>query len=274
MNYLKSVHNPFIKKIRLLQKKSRERKRQNLFVVEGKREILMALKGGFILKELVFSEGIKNTADLSFLEKNIGYAYEKIKISKDICKKITYRGDNEGLLGVFESKKSVLLEDLYFKNPYPLFLVIESVEKPGNIGALLRTAEGVGINAVFIANSTTDLFNPNIIRSSMGGVFLLACINTTSENIITYLKEKKVVIYSASLKKNAVPYCNENYTRRPIAIVVGAEASGLSKIWLDNSYKNITIPMNGEIDSLNVSVATGILLYEIQKQRNLYKGEA
>jgi len=272
MKHIESIHNPFIKNITLLQKKSRERKKQGLFVVEGKKELLMAIKGGFTLKNFVFPENIKSSIDLPFLEKKKSNTFEKISVSKDICKKITYRGDSEGILGIFEYKKPLLLENLHLKNSYPIVLVIESVEKPGNIGALLRTAEGAGVDAIFIANPKTDLFNPNIIRSSIGSVFLLPCISDTSKNIITYLKEKGFFIYSASLKKNAISYFEETY-KQPTAIVVGSEDNGLSKIWLDNSYKNIIIPMDGHIDSLNVSVAAAILLYEIQKQRKLYKNK-
>jgi TrmH family RNA methyltransferase len=149
--------------------------------------------------------------------------------------------------------------------PNPLILVAEAPEKPGNIGALLRTADAAGVDAFIIANPKTDLFNPNIIRSSVGCVFTNSIATGTAEEIITFLKEKNIQIYCAALQASK-NYHLQNYTG-PTAIVVGTEATGLSREWLEQSTQNVVIPMQGEIDSMNVSVAAGILIFEAKRQR-------
>ncbi|HSM64135.1 MAG TPA: RNA methyltransferase, partial [Gillisia sp.] len=146
-----------------------------------------------------------------------------------------------------------------------LILVAEAPEKPGNIGALLRTADAAKVDAVIIANPKTDLFNPNIIRSSVGCVFTNKIALGTTSEIIDFLKEHDISMYAAALQASK-NYSEIDFTKSS-AIIVGAEATGLSKEWIDNSTQNIIIPMSGEIDSMNVSVAAGILIFEAKRQR-------
>ena len=147
----------------------------------------------------------------------------------------------------------------------PLILVGEAIEKPGNVGAILRTADAANIDAVIIANPKSDLYNPNIIRSSVGCLFTRQIAVGSTEEVITYLKANKINIFSATLQ-DSTEYHTQNYNT-PSALVVGTEATGLSEKWRTESTKNIIIPMQGEIDSMNVSVAAAILLFEAKRQR-------
>jgi len=144
-------------------------------------------------------------------------------------------------------------------------LVIEGIEKPGNIGAMLRTADAASIDAIILADAKTDIYNPNVIRSSVGCVFTNQIVVASSEDIIDYLKEQNIKIFASTLQ-NSNSYTEQNY-KEASAIIVGTEATGLSQIWRDNATKNINIPMQGEIDSMNVSAAAAILLFEAKRQR-------
>src|SRR5690606_15875508 len=179
--------------------------------------------------------------------------------------KIAYRGSTEGIIGVGIAK-DLSLEELKLENSKPLILVAEAPEKPGNIGALLRTADAANVDAVLVANPKTDMFNPNIIRSSVGCVFTNRLATGTTSEIINFLKEKNIAVYGAALQAS-VPYHSIDFNS-PTAIVVGTEATGLSEEWLENTSRNIIIPMQGEIDSMNVSVAAGILIFEAKRQRD------
>ena len=260
---ISSFQNPLIKKVLLLQEKSKERKKSSLFIIEGKREIKLALKGGYKINTLLFCSDIISENDVSnFLNTDVN---NLIKISIEVYKKIAYRTSTEGIIAISESK-DLALSNLKLKNHNQLILVAEAPEKPGNIGAILRTADAANVDAVIIANPKTDLYNPNIIRSSIGCVFTNTIALGNTSEIITFLKNKNISIYSAILQESEVYYtCN---FKESTAIVVGTESTGLSSQWRDESKKNIHIPMQGEIDSMNVSVAAGILLFEVKKQRN------
>jgi len=148
----------------------------------------------------------------------------------------------------------------------PLILVVEGIEKPGNIGAMIRSADAANIDAIILADPKTDQYNPNVIRSSVGGVFTKNIVISSSEEIIAFFKKNNIKMYAATLQ-NSNLYTNQNYTEAS-AIIVGTEANGLTQIWRDHSTKNINIPMQGEIDSMNVSVAAAVILFEAKRQRN------
>ncbi|WP_300437192.1 RNA methyltransferase [Christiangramia sp.] len=266
-----SPQNKEIKWLLQLQEKSRNRRKENAFIVEGKREVGLAIKGGYIPLHLYFVPELISFQDVVEIAKtNNEKAAEITEISQEVYNKIAYRGSTEGIIVVFRSKEHKL-ENLNFKNTNPLILVAESPEKPGNIGAILRTADAAAVDAVIIANPQTDLYNPNIIRSSVGGIFTnQIAIGSTSE-IIEFLKREHIQIYSAALQASK-PYYDINF-RESSAIIMGTEATGLSDEWLENSTQNIIIPMHGEIDSMNVSVAAGILIFEAKRQRSI-KSEA
>jgi len=256
-----SIQNPFIKQLVLLKEKSRERKKSGLFLIEGEREISLALKGKYEFETILFYPELFSEEQINSLTTN---QINIIEISKDVYQKLAYREKTEGVIAVAKTK-DLSIENISLKTANPLILVAEAPEKPGNIGALMRTADAANVDAVIIANPKTDMYNPNIIRSSVGCVFTnQVAIGTTSE-VIKFLKEKSIDIYCAALQTSE-EYHTQNYTK-PTAIVVGAEATGLTNEWLNNATQNIIIPMHGEIDSMNVSVAAGILVFEAKRQR-------
>lgn len=263
MKNISSIQNPYIKNLLKLQEKSRERKKQQRFIVEGKREITLAQKAGYIIDTILICRDIINENDE--LLQLISSSTEGIEITKEIYDKLAYRNSTEGIIAVVNYKITTL-NQLDFKNTSPLILVMQGIEKPGNIGAMLRTADAANVDAVFIADPKTDLYNPNIIRSSVGCVFTNTIVMDSSENIIDFLHKEKINIYSATLQ-NSNAYHQENYTKAT-AIAVGTEATGLTEIWREKATQNINIPMQGEIDSMNVSVACAIIIFEAKRQRD------
>lgn len=262
MKSISSIQNSYIKELIKLQEKSRERKKKQLFLVEGKREISLVLQSNYTIDTVLFVADLyDNNADIiSQLDTTV----TQIEITKEVYQKLAYRESTEGIIAVVKTK-SFSLNDLKFSNNTPLILVMEGIEKPGNIGAMLRTADAANVDAVIIANPKTDLYNPNIVRSSVGCVFTNQIGMGTSEEVIDFLESKQVKIYSATLQ-NSNPYYVEDYTQAT-AIVVGTEATGLTEIWREKAFQNINIPMQGAIDSMNVSVAGAIIVFEAKRQR-------
>ena len=228
---------------------------------EGLREISLALKGGYQITTLLFCPKLTTLAKVNTFASP---QTNTIEISKEVYQKLAYRESTEGIIAVAKTK-SFSLKNIQLKNKTPLILVAEAPEKPGNIGALLRTADAAGIDAVFIANPKTDLYNPNIIRASIGCLFTNQIAVGSTEEIIAFLQEKNIAIYSTTLQNSNI-YTQENYTQAT-AIIVGTEAIGLSALWREEALKNIYIPMQGEIDSMNVSVAAAIVIFEAKRQR-------
>jgi TrmH family RNA methyltransferase len=262
LKQITSIQNPFIKTLVQLQEKAKARKQSGTFLIEGKREIELALKGGYIINTILFLPEIISQKELTKLIAN-SIEIEVIEINKEVYQKLAYRDSTEGVIAV-AATKSTTLENLILPEN-PLVLVMEAIEKPGNIGAMLRTCDAAKIDAVILANPKTDLYNPNLIRSSVGCLFTNQIAVGSNEEIISFLKNKKIAIYSATLQ-NSNSYHTQNYIPAS-AIVVGTEATGLSQTWRDNANQNILIPMQGQIDSMNVSVAAAILLFEAKRQR-------
>jgi TrmH family RNA methyltransferase len=259
MKQISSLQNPMIKTLVLLQEKAKARKQTGTFLIEGQREISIAIKGGYEIKTLLFLPEICKENEALQLAPQA----ELIEINKEVFQKLAYRDTTEGILAVAKTKSTLLSDLKLSKNP--LLVIAEAPEKPGNIGALLRTADAANLDAVIIANPKTDLYNPNIVRSSVGCLFTNQIATGTTAEIITFLKEKNINFYCATLQ-NSNFYHLENYTT-PTAIVVGTEDSGLTPEWRDAATQNIIIPMQGEIDSMNVSVAAAILIFEAKRQR-------
>ncbi|MFC4477519.1 TrmH family RNA methyltransferase [Flavobacterium chungangensis] len=260
MKQITSIQNPFIKSLVLLQEKSKARKQTGTFLIEGLREISLAIKGGYEIETVLFLPELVSESEIDKLIQN---SFQIIEINKEVYQKLAYRDTTEGILAIAKTK-SLKLSDLKLSDN-PLILVIESLEKPGNIGAVLRTADAANLDAVLIANPKSDLYNPNIVRSSVGCLFTNQIATGTSEEIIAFLKEKKINFYSATLQ-NSTSYHTQNFTT-PTALVVGTEATGLTQEWREAATQNIIIPMQGEIDSMNVSVAAAILIFEAKRQR-------
>lgn len=261
MKSITSTQNPFIKSLVLLQEKAKARRQSGTFLIEGLREIELAIQGGYELETILFlPELISESQVLKISNQQI----QTIAINKEVYQKLAYRDTTEGIIAVAKSK-STQLSDLKLSDN-PLILIAEAPEKPGNIGALLRTADAAQLDAVIIANPKSDLYNPNIVRSSVGGLFTNQIATGTTTEIITFLQSKKINFYCATLQ-NATPYHKQDYTN-PTAIVVGTEATGLTQEWRDHATQNIIIPMQGAIDSMNVSVAAAVLIFEAKRQRN------
>ena len=261
-----SLQNPKIKNaVKLRKRKARDE--TGLFLIEGYRELMRANLANVEIVELFICPEL-------FLQTNEKKLIEKIDCestficTKSVFEKISYRDRPDGLLAVAKQKKldlSFLEKEMKnFKNPF--FLVAESIEKPGNLGSILRSSDGVKVDAVIVCDACTDIFNPNVVRSSVGTLFTQPVIETTTEKLIAFLKKEKIKIASAT------PHANEIYTEidltAPIAIIVGTEQYGLSDKWMTKCDIKMKIPMMGVADSLNVSAATTLLLYEVLRQRN------
>jgi len=259
---LTSPQNPKIKLVLELLN-SKGRKKHNLFIAEGLREIQIAIKSGFIPTNIFYnSEFIEKKGTHHFKSFSIP-SHQIFEVEKKLFSRFAYREDTEGIAGIFKSRTIDLSELELKKNP--LILVLESVEKPGNLGAVLRTADAAAIDAILICDPVIDLYNPNVIRSSIGCIFSQKIIICSSKQAIEWLKKQKITIYSAALTANK--YYHQVDFRTSSAIVMGTEANGLSDIWLKKCDIQIKIPMLGKIDSLNVSNATAIIAYEAMRQR-------
>ena len=260
MKQITSIQNPFIKSLVQLQEKAKLRKQTGTFLIEGLRELSLALKGNYEIETILF---LPELIGESQIYKLVNQSTETIEISKEVYQKLAYRDTTEGIRAIAKTK-SLLLSDLKL-SVNPLILVAEALEKPGNIGAILRTADAANLDAVIIANPKSDIYNPNVVRSSVGCLFTNNIATGTTSEIIAFLKEKNIRFFSATLQ-NSIAYHTQDYTL-PTALVVGTEATGLSEEWRVAATQNINIPMQGQIDSMNVSVAAAILIFEAKRQR-------
>ncbi len=260
MKQITSAQNPFIKSLVLLQEKAKARKQSGTFLIEGIREIELAIKGNYEIETILICFEV---IDKSF-NPSIFQSLNTIEISKEVYQKLAYRDTTEGIIAVAKTKSHQLLDLQLPENP--LILVMESIEKPGNIGAMLRTCDAAKVDAVIIANPKTDLYNPNMVRSSVGCLFTNQIATASTEETIAFLQQNNINFYSATLQ-NSTPYHTQNFSK-PTALVVGTEATGLTEPWREKATQNIIIPMQGEIDSMNVSVAAAILLFEAKRQRD------
>ncbi|SDG75901.1 TrmH family RNA methyltransferase [Psychroflexus sediminis] len=257
--YISSNNNPLIKHLLLLQKKSKLRKKHNEFIIEGAQELRFAIEANYTLKQvLVCLDIFDNEISLENLDSEV------LEVSKTVFDKIAYRSSTGGIMAIASSPE-LTLEKLKFDTKSPLILVAEAPEKPGNIGALLRTCDAACLDAVIIANPRTDLFNPNIIRSSVGTIFTNTIATGTTSEIIDYLKKNNIQIFAAALQDSS-SYLDESF-KESTAIVLGTEHEGLSETWRAEAHKIVKIPMEGKVDSLNVSVSAAILIFEAKRQR-------
>ena len=296
MEAITSAKNPKIKNLLQLQEKSRARREQGLFVVEGRRELEHCLSAGFTVRTLFvcpeIADGLTEEGVVSQIsghprpDKREGPAGEAsgrgrseaeaicdtipsavkplvIEIPAQLYRKVAYRESTEGIIAEVEYK-SLKLEDLKLPGN-PLIMVLESVEKPGNLGAVLRSADAAGVDAVIFCDPLTDLYNPNLIRASIGAIFTVPTVAASSEETIAFLKARDIQILTAQLQDSSLYYDVD--MRRGTALVMGTEATGLTDVWRQAASAHIRIPMLGRLDSLNVSVSAAILLFEAVRQR-------
>jgi RNA methyltransferase, TrmH family len=260
-----SLQNPLIKNVLLLGEKPSARKEQNRIVIEGLREIRLAIASGFKITDLFYTPDFVADSDLkSLLPRE--YGVELTEVSLDVFNRMAYRKDRDGLIALAEPKR-LEFDDLQLRKQ-PLLLVLETVEKPGNLGALLRTADAANLDAVIICDPQTDIYNPNAIRSGIGCIFTMPVVTASSADAIAWLREKGIKIFGTAL--TATRYYHKTDFRQPAAIVMGSEASGLSDTWLKGADDLIKIPMMGKIDSMNVSASAAIVIFEAMRQRDFH----
>lgn len=266
---ISSAQNPKFKTLLELQEKSKARRREGLFVVEGKRELQHCIEAGyqpfavFFCPDILGEQGIHDIAGL-MIRSGQSDSCGMFELSRPLYEKAAYRGGTEGVIAEVRAKDRPL-ESLHLKDN-PLIVVLEAVEKPGNLGAVLRSADAAGADAVIVCDPLTDIYNPNLIRSSIGAVFTVPIAVASSEEAIRWLKSKKIKIYTAQLQDSHRYYDTD--MKGGTAIVMGTESAGLTATWRQAADAHIRIPMLGRLDSLNVSVSAAILLYEAVRQRN------
>ncbi len=263
-----SFQNPKVKNLLQLQEKSSVRREQGLFVVEGRRELEHCIEAGYKVRTVFWCPEIAGTeAGNDVLESSFsGLSRESlgIEVPAALYRKMAYREGTEGIIAEVEAKH-LSLNDLNLPEN-PLIVVLESVEKPGNLGAVLRSADAAGASAVIVCDPLTDLYNPNLIRASIGAVFTVPVVAVSSEEAIAFLKGRGIAILTAQLQDSSLYYDTD--MRRGVAIVMGTESTGLTDAWRQAADAHIRIPMLGRLDSLNVSVSAAILLFEAVRQRH------
>jgi len=261
-----SVQNPRIKNFIHLQK-AKERKEQNVFVLEGSKEYAQAIRHNYQFASIFVCPDLISEVHFKALSAGINHDAEVYPVSKDVFDKIAYREGSGGIIALARPKTHSL-QDLKLK-PNPLLLILEAVEKPGNLGAILRTADAAGVDAVIVCDPQTDIYNPNVVRSSIGCLFSVPLAVCNSDEAIAWLKSKNIAIYCTYLKA-AVSYTEVDFTK-PSAIVMGTESEGITDKWVAAADRNIIIPMQGSADSMNVSTATAVVVFEACRQRNFGK---
>ncbi len=252
-----SLQNPKVKYIVKLREDKRQRQRDGLMLVEGYDELILALSSGLQPQSLL------TAPELASRSIDIPNA-ELTTVSRAVFEKMSYRDNPDGWLGIFPTPKKSL-NDLKL-SASPLVIVAESVEKPGNLGAILRTADAASVDAVIVCDPRVDLWNPNVIRASRGAVFAVATVEAESPTALAWLRLRKMRVLAATPSAEVL-YTDVNLSE-PIAIAVGTEDEGLTDFWMQNADIKVKIPMLGRVNSLNVSIATALITYESVRQRN------
>jgi len=261
MEKITSLQNLRIKNIVKLAK-HKERAQQNLFIIEGARELSLALAGGYEIKSLFVCPELFAKTDYPYVLDTIPDNI-KFEVTGTVFEKITYRTGSDGILALAEPKSHGLTDLNLSDNPF--IIILEAVEKPGNLGAILRTADAAQVDAVIVCDPATDLYNPNAIRSSVGCLFTVPLAVCSSQEALDFLQSNNIKSFAAELQASSW-YQDTDFTK-PSAVVMGTEADGLTPFWLENTDARIKIPMRGKIDSLNVSVSTAVITFEAMRQR-------
>jgi len=262
MEKIQSTQNSRIKNVQKLITKSKERNEQNLFVIEGARELRLALAGSCSLDSVFICPELFPVNDYPEIPAEIKSA-NLFEVTLPAFQKIAYREHSDGILALARPKPNTL-NDLNLPDK-PFVIVLEAVEKPGNLGAILRTADAAKVDAVIVCDPLTDVYNPNVIRSSVGCVFTVPLAISTQSDTFSFLTENRISIYAAELQASQW-YHDTDFTQA-CALIMGTEADGLSKFWKEHADARIKIPMRGKIDSLNVSVSTAVITFEAMRQR-------
>jgi TrmH family RNA methyltransferase len=264
---LTSHQNPRIKHAYKLRNR-RDRERERLTLLEGYRELSRAFEFGMKLDECFYCpEMFLGQNEMPLLDKLNSAGTQLFEVSDDILRKLSYRDRPEGLIAVAGFKEHSLENFPIVQNG--LYLIAEAVEKPGNLGSILRSADAAGADGVIVCDKCTDIYNPNVIRASTGALFSVPLAETDAETALNWLKQNNIKSLAATPHTDNL-YTDENM-RESVAILVGTEQYGLSEFWMNQADCQVRIPMLGLIDSLNVATATTILLYEAARQRDWEK---
>lgn len=264
MRVIASAQNPLIKRIALLTEKARERRKEGVFVAEGLRELKLAREAGYVFETLLWRPDLTLPEMLEpLLPQAEGSDTDLISVSSDVFDKIAYRQDVPNAVAVCRMPGHGLDQLVLPENPF--VLVVERVEKPGNLGAMLRTADAAGVNAVIVCDPLADPYNPNCIRASLGSVFGMPLAACTAAEAVDWLKMRGVKTFVTWLEASR-PYFECSFIG-PTALVLGSEAEGISPLWVESGSERVIIPMYGRVDSLNVSNAAAVVLFEAARQR-------
>jgi RNA methyltransferase, TrmH family len=254
-----SLQNPRVKHIVRLRDDKRQRREDDLMLVEGRDEIQLALSAGHQPRTIIFAPGLGSRQIYIDIPNT-----ERITVSRAVFEKMSYRDNPDGWLAVFPIPH-LSLDDVRLSQS-PLMIVAESVEKPGNLGAILRTADAAHVDALLMCDPRVDLWNPNVVRASRGSVFSVPTVECNNDSAFAWLQKHQIRILAATPEANDL-YSNIDL-RQPVAITVGTEDEGLTDFWMSKADARIKIPMMGRVNSLNVSVSTAVIVYEAVRQRN------
>lgn len=258
-----SKQNPKVKLAMQLGNR-RTRNQTNLFLIEGYRELSRAVQGRVKIVSLFICPalflGTNEKALIKQIKKDQALIYS---CSESIFKKISYRDRPDGLVAIAEQMHCLLRSVLF--SPTAFVVIAEAIEKPGNLGTILRSADAAGVDGVIVCDRCTDIYNPNVVRASTGTLFTTSVVEATSQEVLDLMRELKIKIIAAT------PSASQDFTQvdltGPVAIAVGTEQLGLSDFWMEQADICVRIPMHGIADSLNVATATTLLLYEVIRQR-------
>lgn len=256
--HISSLQNPRIKEIARLKANSRQRQRNGQFLVEGVDEISLALRAGHRPTTVICAPEMTRRE----LGRSDG---EHLTVTAAVFEKLSFRDNPDGWLAVFQ-RPIAQTQDLHLSAP-SLLMVMESLEKPGNLGAILRTADAARVDAVLVCDERADIYSPNVVRASRGALFSVPVVELGSAQALTFLRARGIHIVAAN-PNSGVDYQQADLSGS-IAIALGTEDAGLSKLWLNESDLQVRIPMRGQVNSLNVSVAAALLLYEVLRQREV-----
>lgn len=265
--HLSSMQNPRIKQLVKLRDRS-EREETNKFLIEGYRELLRAVDSNYPIDTLFICPELFLGSNEQFLiERMQMRGTQVINCTKPVFEKISYRDRPDGMIGLAPQRHLTLsdFDKILVEQTSPFLVVAEAIEKPGNLGTILRSSDAVGLHGLIVCDRCTDIHNPNVVRASVGTLFTVPVAETKGDETLNWLKANKIAIVAAT------PSAEKEFTEMdlsgPIAIAVGTEQLGLSKRWMKEADIQVRIPMNGIADSLNVAMATTLLLYEALRQR-------
>src|SRR5688572_10518036 len=252
-----SLQNPRVKHVVRLRDEKRQRREDGLMLVEGYDEIQLALAAGHHPRTIISAPELA-------VRQISGVEAENVTVNRGVFEKMSYRENPDGWLAIFPIPH-IRLDDLQLRNP-PLVIVAEAVEKPGNLGAILRTADAAGVDAVLVCDPRVDVWNPNVVRASRGAVFSVPTVESDNASALRWLRGSGIQILAATPSAELV--YSDIDLRQPVAIAVGTEDEGLSAFWMSEADVRVKIPMHGRVNSLNVSVSTALIVYEAVRQRN------